>query len=368
MPNTKTMPLAESQRNLHDASSMGVDAERNLEFEFVRATENAALNVLHWLGRGEKELADAAACDAIRGVFDLVDICGEVVIGEGIKDNAPGIFLGDRLGTWKSGTPRFDIALDPIDGTSNLANGLPNSISVMAASHRQPSEPNSMSSIPAFYSTKLAYGPEVVRAISQGASPIHLDDPLEKTLKTIAIALGKRVQELVVVTLNRPRHTEFIREIRRIGSALRLISEGDITAAVAPSLPDSGVDVYFGIGGSPEGVLTAAALRALGGEMQLRMWPRDEVERDSLLQQMSEAELNHVFNSSTLVKGDSALFCATGISDSALLPGVRLIGKKAITSSILMRARSRTVRYIRAVHDLQYKTIHLHSSLFDTKL
>jgi fructose-1,6-bisphosphatase II len=262
------------------------DAERNLEFEFVRATENAALNVLNWLGRGEKEQADAAACDAISGVFDFVDISGEVVIGEGIKDRAPGIFLGDRLGTWKSGSPRFDIALDPIDGTSNLANGLPNSISVMAASQCEDDGPRSMRNIPAFYSSKLAYGPEVVRAIHLGAKPIQLDDPLEQTLRTVAGALSKRVQELVVVTLNRPRHAQIISEVRRVGAALRLISDGDITAAVAPSLPDSGVDLYCGIGGSPEGVLTAAALRALGGEILLRMCPHDESERARLLEQM----------------------------------------------------------------------------------
>src|SRR3954449_3663036 len=141
------------------------DPERTIEFEFVRATENAALNSLHWLGRGEKEAADAAACDAIYGVFDLVDIAGEVVIGEGIKDNAPGIFLGEQLGTGRVGSPRFDIALDPVDGTSNTANGLPNSISVMAASERNAGAPHAMKNIPSFYSTKLAYGPEVVKAI-----------------------------------------------------------------------------------------------------------------------------------------------------------------------------------------------------------
>ena len=171
------------------------DPERNLEFEFVRATENAALNVIHWLGRGEKEQADEAACDAIRGVFDLVDIRGEVVIGEGIKDNAPGIFLGDKLGNWSEGSSTFDIALDPVDGTTNLANGLPNSISVMAASERRKGHPPSMKHVPSFYSTKLAYGPEVVRAISEGLPAIQLDDPLEQTLKRVAEALGKRVQE-----------------------------------------------------------------------------------------------------------------------------------------------------------------------------
>ena len=354
-----------SQNNI---SLTTADAERNLEFEFVRATENAALNVLPWLGRGEKEKADAAACDAINGVFDLIDIRGEVVIGEGIKDKAPGIFLGDKLGTWKDGTPKFDIALDPIDGTSNLANGLSNSIAVMAASQCQNGGPRSMRNIPAFYSTKLAYGPAVVRALKEGARPIHLDDPLEQTLRTVAEALGKRVQELVVVTMNRPRHAHIIGEVRRVGSALRLISDGDITAAVAPSLPDSGVDLYFGIGGSPEGVLTAAALRALGGEILLRMWPHDEAERASLLEQMGEAELNRIFLAGDLVTGDSALFCATGISDSSLLPGVKLTGKKATTHSILMRARSRTVRYIRTVHDFDFKTIHLRSVHRDKKL
>jgi len=338
------------------------DPERTLEFEFIRATENAALNVLQWMGRGEKELADAAACDAIRGVFDLVDISGEVVIGEGIKDNAPGIFLGDRLGTWKSDSPSFDIALDPVDGTANLANGLPHSISVMAASERRNGQVRSMRNLPAFYSRKLAFGPELVRAMDRGLDPIELDESLEITLPRVAEALGKRVQDLVVVVLNRPRHQKLIKEIRQAGAALRLISDGDIAAAVAPSLPESGVDLYCGIGGSPEGVLAAAALRTLGGDMLLRMEPRDEEERFQLRETIGETALNRVFHADDLVTGDSALFCATGISDSALLPGVKVTGKKAVTHSILMRSRSRTVRYIRAVHDLEIKTIHLRST------
>src|SRR6516164_8253590 len=176
-----------------DESLTAADPERTVEFEFVRATENAALNVLHWLGRGNKEKADAAACDAINGVFDLVDICGEVVIGEGIKDQAPGLFLGDKLGTWKPGSPRFDIAVDPIDGTTNLANGLPNSISVMAASQRRAGGPPAMHHVPSFYSMKLAYGPEVVKALAAGLRPIQLDDPLKMVLRTVAEALGKLV-------------------------------------------------------------------------------------------------------------------------------------------------------------------------------
>lgn len=344
------------------------DPERTIEFEFVRATENAALNSLPWLGRGEKELADAAACDAIYGVFDLVDIAGEVVIGEGIKDNAPGIFLGEQLGTWRPGSPRFDIALDPIDGTSNIANGAPNSISVMAASERYAGQGHSMRNLPSFYATKLAYGPEVVKAMENGMPPITLDDPLEQTLAKVAEALGKRLSDLVVMTMSRPRHAEFIERTRKSGAALRLITDGDITAAVSPSLPDTGVDLYYGIGGSPEGILTAAALKALGGGMLLRMWPRDEKEREEVLAEVGEEALARTYSCDELVMGDSAIFCATGISDSPLIPGVKLTGRKAITTTILMRARSRTVRYIRAVHDLEHKTIHLRSARGDKSL
>src|SRR5438105_3398983 len=349
-------------------SLTATDPERTIEFEFVRATENAALSVLPWLGRGQKEKADAAACDAMNGVFDLVDISGEVVIGEGAKDNAPGLFLGDKLGTWRRGSPRFDVAVDPIDGTTNLAHGLPNSISVMAASQRDQAGPPAMTSIPSFYSMKLAFGPEVVKAVAGGLPPVGLDDPLETVLCRVAEALGKRVGDVVVVMLNRPRHADFISAVRRVGAALRLIGDGDITAAVAPSLPDSGVDLYYGIGGSPEGVLTAAALKALGGDMLLRCWPGDDAEPDCLRADVGEAELTRVFRVDDLVQGESALFCATGISDSSLLPGVKLTGQKAITHPILMRAHSRTIRYIRAVHDLGHKTIHLRSLHGDRKL
>jgi len=349
-------------------SLTATDPERTIEFEFVRATENAALNVIHWLGRGEKERADAAACDAIYGVFDLVDIAGEVVIGEGIKDNAPGIFLGEQLGTWRPGSARFDIALDPVDGTTNTAQGLPNSISVMAASERREGDEHVMKNLPTFYSTKMAYGPEVVRAIAAGMTPLALDDPMEVTLGRLAEALGKRIPELVVMTLNRPRHADIIAQVRKCGAALRLISDGDITAAVSPSLVDSGVDLFYGIGGSPEGILTAAALKALGGEMLLRMWPRDAAERAAVLREMSAEDLDRVWTIDELVRGKSAIFCATGISDSPLLPGVRIVGKKAITHSILMRAKSRTVRYIRAEHDLECKTIHLRSVRREAKI
>ena len=346
------------------------DPERTIEFEFVRATENAALNAMHWIGRGDKEAADAAACDAIYGVFDLVDIQGEVVIGEGIKDTAPGIFLGDRLGTWKEGSPRFDIALDPVDGTTNISKGMANSISVMSAVE-VPSGKCVMKNLPAFYTNKLAYGPKIDQAVrAEGLERTLIDRPIKEVLEIASKALGKRVAEIVVLILDRPRNKSFIDGVREAGASLRMVSDGDITAAVAPSLPDSGIDLYVGIGGTPEAILTATAFRALGGDIQLRMWFKDEESRKSELEGSAfpTEDLDRVFNARDIVPGDSALFCATGITDSALLPGVKLIGRTAITHSILMRARSKTVRYIRAVHDLDHKTIHLRSESAEHKI
>jgi fructose-1,6-bisphosphatase II len=335
-----------------------LDLERVLEFEFVRATENAALQAIGWLGRGEKELADAAACSAIYGVFDILDIRGEVIIGEGIKDNAPGIFIGEHLGTWKTGSPHFDIALDPIDGTTNIAKGTPNSISVMAAAQVPEGAPRSMKNIPSFYCHKIAYGPAVKRALSQ-SDRSFLDMPLKEVIAFVAQVLDKNVRDVVVVTMDRPRHDGIIKEIRSSGAALRMITDGDITAAVAPSLPESGVDIYVGMGGSPEGVLAAAALRCLGGDMQVRMWFHNEEHRAEVAAQVTAEELTAVYRAEDLVMGESSLFCATGISDSPLLPGVKLIGHRAETHSILMRARSGTVRHIHAVHQLDRKVVPL---------
>jgi fructose-1,6-bisphosphatase II len=335
------------------------DLERILEFEFVRATENAALNAIHWLGRGEKEKGDAAACAAIYGVFDRLDIRGEVVIGEGIKDNAPGIFVGEKLGTWRPGTPRFNIALDPIDGTTNVAKGMPNSISVIAAAQLPDGSPNLMRNLPSYYCHKIAYGPAVARALRAEGDRCFLDMPLPDVLRFVAKALDKHVRDLVVMTLDRPRHADIVRTTRETGAALRMISDGDITAAVAPSMPGSGIDLYVGMGGSPEGILTAAALKCLGGDMQVRMWFHEEGHRKQIAAQVPPEDLERVFRVDELVVGESALFCATGISDSALLPGIKLIGHRAETHSILMRARSRTVRHIHAIHDLDHKNIPL---------
>jgi fructose-1,6-bisphosphatase II len=337
------------------------DLERMLEFEFVRATENASLTAIQWLGRGDKEKADAAACDAIYGAFDILDVRGQVVIGEGIKDQAPGIFVGERLGTWKEGSPRFDIALDPIDGTTNLAKGMPNSICVIAAAQVPDGAAQTMRNLPSFYSHKIAYGPAVAEALKRDGEPCLLDLPLAEVLRLTARALGKHHRDLVVMTLDRPRHAEIVRAVRENGAGLRMVGDGDITAAVAPSLPESGIDLYVGMGGSPEAVLAAAALRCLGGGMQVRMWFHEEAHRAEVARMVPPEELQRVYRVDELIVGESALFCATGISDSALLPGIKIIGHRAETHSILMRARSRTVRHIRAIHHLDHKVIPLRS-------
>jgi fructose-1,6-bisphosphatase II len=338
------------------------DIERIIEFDFVRATEAAALNSLRWLGRGDKESADAAACDAMRGMFDLMNICGEVVIGEGIKDDAPGIFKGEQLGTWLPGSPQFDIAIDPIDGTTNISKGAPNSISCIAAASPEAGIKVALLDVPSFYMSKLAYGPRVVQYMQKRGDDLNIGSPIPETLAIVARALEKRVQDVVVMMLDRPRHKEIVEQIRATGASLRMIGDGDIAAAMAPSLPETDVDVYMGIGGSPEAVLAAAGIKCLGGDMQCKMWPRDGKERQSLMDGGHGQDLDRVFSTDDLANGKNIIFCATGISDSALLRGVKTKGAgTAVTHSILMRAKSRTVRFVRTVHNLHMKTIRLRS-------
>src|SRR5216110_1467159 len=221
------------------------DIERIIEFDFVRATEAAALNSLRWLGRGDKEAADAAACDAIRGMFDLMNICGEVVIGEGIKDEAPGIFKGEQLGTWVPGSPEFHIAIDPIDGTTNISKGAPNSISCIAAASPEAGVKVALRDVPSFYMSKLAYGPRVIDYMRKRGDSLHLDMEIAEILAIVARAVDKRVQDIAVMMLDRPRHKEMVDEIRGAGASLRMIGDGDIAAAMAPAIPDSGVDLYM---------------------------------------------------------------------------------------------------------------------------
>jgi fructose-1,6-bisphosphatase II len=339
------------------------DLERVIEFELVHATEAAALNASQWMGKGDKNSADQAACDAIRGMFDLIPCCAEVVIGEGIKDDAPGIFLGEQLGTWEPGTVPLDVAVDPVDGTTNISKGLPNVISVLAAGSAHDGPGKALKNLPSFYSEKLAYGPRVRnQMLKSGVDQVKLEAPIEENVLLIAKILNTPVHELTVTLLDRPRHEETVKRLRKVGARLRMIGDGDVAGAIAPSLPDSGTDLYVGTGGSPEAVLAAAALRGLGGDMQVKMWPRDDDERKKLIKDGFEGDLNKVYNAEDLARGNGIVFCATGISDSPLLPGVRFIGHAAITHSILVRAKTRTVRYIKAVHDLTTKTIRLRST------
>jgi fructose-1,6-bisphosphatase II len=345
-----------------------IDYERMLGLEFVRATEAGALNAYKWMGKGDKESGDFAACDAIRGIFDTIFVSGMVTIGEGIKDNAPGIFKGEKLGTWCDGSIRMAIALDPIDGTTIVSKGLSGAISVIAAAtcEKDDEDPNSLlADIPSFYMNKISFGPRV----KQGPGRIRLDNSVQDNLEIIALKLGKRVQDLVVVILDRPRHERLIHDVRRAGAAIRLISDGDIAGAIAPCLPGSGVDVYLGTGGSPEAVLAAAGIKCLGGEILAQMWPRDDDEREALKSSgVSEADLLKVYAADDLARGNRILFAATGISDSAMLKGIRYEETHAFTHSILMRAKHQTIRYIKTVHNLDLKMVRLRSDAQDHSL
>lgn len=337
--------------------------EELIGMDLLRACEAAALNVFHWIGQGDKIKADAAATDAFRGMLELIDMRGTCTIGEGIKDDAPGIFVGEKLGSWDEKAPIVSIAIDPIDGTTLTAKGLPGAISVIAAAKGE-AETRALAAIPSYYVEKIAVGPRV----REGTGHVRLGASTEQNLEIIALKLGKRIRDLVVCTLDRPRHEQLIREIRRTGAAIRMIGDGDVAAAIAPSMPSSNVDVYMGVGGSPEAVLAAAAIRCLGGEILARMWPRDDAERKALEAQGYGDTIGRVFDSEDMAGGEDVVFVATGITDNALLRGVSVNGHIAMTHSVVMRARSRTVRYVKAFHDLTRKTIRLASQARHTHL
>lgn len=340
-----------------------LDVERQIEMDFLRATESAALNTLQWLGKGEKEKADEAACDAIRGMFDLIDISGEVVIGEGIKDEAPGLFKGEKVGRWREGSPYFAVALDPVDGTTNVSKGMSNSISCIAAATRSANGEASLQDIPAFYMKKLAYPLQVRQAWMKDPSlPIDIDAPIEDVIDVTARILGKDVRDVVVCVLDRPRNGELIEAVRRKGAALRMIVDGDIAAALAPAMRTSNINLYAGIGGAPEAILSAAGLRCLGGGMRAQIWPRDEAERQSLIAEGWGDKLDKQYMSKDLARGENLIFAATGISGSPLVEGITVDGTVATTHSVLMRSKSGTVRFIEAHHNLEKKTIHLRST------
>ncbi len=311
---------------------------RNLALELVRVTEAAALSAGRFMGRGEKELADKAAVDAMRLVLNSIDMEALVVIGEGEKDEAPMLFNGEIVGTGKP--PLVDLAVDPIDGTRPLANGFLNSIATVSIAPR-----NTMYNPgPFVYMDKIAVGP-----LAKGL--IDIEAPLEDNLKKIAKSEGKSIKDVTVIILQRPRHDELIKKVRQIGARIRLIPDGDVAAALMTCLPESGIDALLGIGGTPEGVLAACALRAMGGEIQGKLFIRNEEEKKLGLEM--EYDLNKVITMDDLVSSDDVFFAATGITDGELLSGVRYSGQAAETQSLVIRGQTGTVRWINAKHNFK---------------
>ena len=308
---------------------------RNLALELVRTTEAAAVAAARWMGRGDKIGADQAAVDAMRSVLADDEMDGVVVIGEGEKDEAPMLYNGEKIGN--GSPPLTDIAVDPIDGTTLTSLGRGGAIAVIAVADRGAMfNPGS-----AVYMEKLAVGPA-------GAGIVDIRLPVERNLTALAKATGKSVSDLSAVVLDRPRHDDLISEIRRCGARIRLIPDGDVAGAIATARPDSGVDILFGIGGTPEGVITAAAMKAMGGDLQGRLWPRSDEEREILIGE--GYDLDAILTLDDLVTGDNCFFAATGITTGDLLRGVNIRATGITTQSLVMRARSGTVRLIEATH------------------
>lgn len=313
--------------------------EKNLALEMVRVTEAAALAASRQMGRGAGEIADQVAVDAMRTALNSMSISGRVVIGEGERDEAPMLFIGEEVG--KGGGPHLDIALDPLEGTNSCAGGKDNSIAVIAIADR-----GNFLHAPDTYMWKIAVGRDC-----RGA--IDLNRTATQNLIAIAEAKGCEIGDLTVVILNRERHKELIREVRDAGARIRLIEDGDVSAAIAACEPDSGVDVLLGSGGAPEGVLAAAALRCLGGDMQGKLMWRNETEKERA-KKMGISDLDHTYKIDELARGN-VMFAATGITDGQFLKGVRFFGGGASTHSVVMRSETGTVRYIEAHHDFKRK-------------
>jgi fructose-1,6-bisphosphatase II len=308
--------------------------DRNLALEFVRITEAAAIACAEWMGKGDKNKGDQAAVDAMRKRFNYVDFKGKVVIGEGEKDEAPMLYVGEKLGTGEG--PEMDIAVDPLECTDNLAKGKPNAISVLAAGPK-----GSLLNAPGSYMDQLAVGPE-----AKGV--IDIKAPIKKNLKNIAKALKKDIEDVTVIILDRPRHEEMIKQIREAGSRIRLIDHGTISAGIAAAIPESGIDVMMGIGGAPECVITAAALKCIGGEIQAVLKPHKEEFKQQAVDR--GLDLNKVYKTEDLAKGNYLVFAATGVSDGPLLKGVVFTKYGQLTHSLVMRSKSGTIRYLEAHH------------------
>ena len=310
--------------------------DRNLALEFVRVTEAAALACGMWVGKGDRNGADQAACDAMRTTLNQIDIDGKIVIGEGERDEAPMLYIGEELGS-KNG-PKIEIAVDPLEGTNLCANGVANAISVLAAATVGD---GTLMHAPDCYMEKL-----VVGEAAKGA--IDLTLPAGDNLRKIAKCLNKDIEELTVGILDRPRHEKLIAEIRQAGARIRLVTDGDITLAIAAIDPQTGIDALFGTGGAPEGVITAAAVRCVGGDMRARLVFRNDTERERA-QKMVGGDLERVFCTEDLASGN-VMFAATGITSGDLLRGVRYTADGAYTESVVMRSSSGTVRHIQTKH------------------
>jgi len=315
--------------------------DRNLALELVRVTEAAAMGAGRWIGRGDKNAADQAAVDAMRTMLDTVTMDGVVVIGEGEKDEAPMLYNGERVGEGR-GT-EVDVAVDPLEGTRLTALGQPNAIAVIALAERGAMFfPGA-----AVYMEKIAAGANAVEAIDITASPAE-------NVNAVARAKGVKPTDLRVVVLERERHEQLIGELREAGARVNLIRDGDVAPAIAAARPETGVDLLYGIGGTPEGVISAAALKCVGGGIQGRLWPRTPEERETLI--AAGFDLDRVLTTDDLVAGDDVFVAATGVTTGALLRGVRYVRDGAVTDSIVMRARSGTVRRIEARHNLEKLT------------
>ncbi|MGW7406445.1 class II fructose-bisphosphatase [Streptomyces sp. NPDC054833] len=326
--------------NHHLPSELEVPSEapdRNLALELVRVTEAAAMAAGRWVGRGDKNGADGAAVRAMRTLVSTVSMNGVVVIGEGEKDEAPMLFNGERVG---DGTgPECDIAVDPIDGTTLTAKGMPNAIAVLAAADRGSMfDPSAV-----FYMDKLVTGPEA-------ADFVDIDAPVAVNIRRIAKAKRSTPEDVTVVILDRPRHEGIIKEVREAGARIKLISDGDVAGSIYALREGTGVDLLLGIGGTPEGIISACAVKCLGGTIQGKLWPKDDAERQRAID--AGHDLDRVLTTNDLVSGENVFFVATGITDGELLRGVRYRSETATTDSIVMRSKSGTVRRIDSEHRL----------------
>lgn len=310
--------------------------ERNLAMELVRVTEAAAMAAAQHLGKGDKELVDGAAVNAMRNVLGFVRMDGIVVIGEGEKDEAPMLYIGEKIGDGSE--PKVDIAVDPVDGTTLTARGLSGAISVVALSARGTMH----------CPRNLVYMNKIVTS-EEAHDVIDIDAPVAENIRRVAAAKNKKIPEITVVVLDRPRHEKLMNDIRKAGARVKLISDGDVSAAIEAALPDTDVDMLMGVGGTPEGVLSAAAIRCIGGCIQCKGWPRDEKEKQLAIDKGED--LKKVYCTEDLISSDDVFFAATGVSSGNLLKGVRYFGSGATTQSIAMRGRSGTLRWVDARHN-----------------